>query len=292
MRTHHDNAYGHNMKENRRRMNIGFETCLIRKYVAAIPSALFALLVTGYPHAALAQRSGQRTFPSAEEAVGALIVAVQNNDERAMTKILGAGKELTSLDDEVQDKGDRQLFIEKYQEMHRLVREPDGTTVLYTGAENWPFPAPLVSKNGAWYFDSTAGAEEVLFRRIGENEGEAIYISHALVRAVRQQKTEPGGDITLSKYLDPLPFHGYYFRILTRQGKSAPGGGKSSITDGKMAAGSAFVAYPADYRSSGVMTFIVNQDDVVYEKDLGPSTAKLARAMTEYAPDSTWDAAE
>ncbi len=299
-----------------RGMNIRFETCFGRRHVAAVVSAMFALLVAGYPQAGLAQPTSQKTFPSAEEATGALIVAVQNHDEPAITNILGAGTELTSLDDQVQNKVERELFIQKYKEMHRLVPEPDGTTALYIGAENWPFPVPLVSTNGAWYFDSTAGAEEVLFRRIGENEAAAIDVCHALVLAERQRKAQPEGDHSASQYpdearstiralltsasnggpatqnKDPASFHGYHFRILTGKGRNTPGEAKGRISDGKMSGGFAFVAYPTDYRLSGVMTFIVNRDDVVYQKDLGPNTAKLARAMAEYSPDSTWYAAE
>jgi hypothetical protein len=166
-----------------------------------------------------------------------------------------------------------------------------------------------VSAGGVWYFDSAAGAEEVLFRRIGENEAAAIYVCDALVLAKRQHKTRPDGDDSVGQYPTearsviralatgarssgsvaqnkaPPSFHGYYFRALARQGKTAPANAKTS-------SGFAFIAYPIEYRSSGVMTFIVNQDDVVYERDLGPNTAKLAKAMTEYNPDSTWNAAE
>lgn len=289
-------------------MNTKFGQCLGRRHVAAVAFALFALLATGYPGAGLAQPSSQKTFQSAEEATHALIAAVQNQDQKAITKILGAGKELTTLDDEVQNKVDRQLFIEKYQQMHRLVTEPDGTTVLYVGAENWPFPVPLVSASDVWYFDSAAGAEEVLFRRIGENEAAAIYVCDALVLVKKQLKTRSDGDDSVGQYPTearsviralatgarnsrsvaqkkaPLSFHGYYFRALARQGNTA--------SSDKTSSDFAFIAYPTEYRSSGVMTFIVNQNDVVYEKDLGPNTAKLAKAMTKYNPDSTWNAAE
>jgi hypothetical protein len=291
-------------------MNINFETCPRRKQITAVAFAIFAPLLAGYPGAALAQASHQKTFSSAEEATRALVVAVQSNDERAMTTILGAGKELTSLDDELQNKAERDLFIQKYRQMHRLVREPDGTTVLYIGAENWPFPVPLVSTNDSWHFDSKAGAMEVLFRRIGENEATAIYVCHSLAQAERRPEgadsvgqypqgaqsyirallASTSNDRRASQDKDRGSFHGYYFRILTKQGKNASAA-KSNASD-KMSNQVAFVAYPMEYRSTGVMTFIVNQDDAVYEKDLGPKTAKLARAMTAYKPDSTWSAAE
>src|SRR5207302_7990831 len=194
----------------------------------------------------------------------ALFAAVQRHDERAVTEILGAGTELVSSDDKVQDTLDREQFVQKYQEMHRLVQEPRGVTALYIGAENWPFPIPLVSRNGAWRFDSYDGANDIRFRRIGENEVTAIGICHALVA----RETNPGAN-------RPVPFHGYYFRTLS-----------------KSAGGFAAIAYPALYRSSGVMTFIVNQEDVVYEKDLGPNTAKAASAMTTAHLDATWTPAE
>src|SRR4029077_632264 len=123
-----------------------------------------ALLVVGNSQLSLTQKSGPETFSSPWKASSALFQAVQNNDEEAMERILGAGKEVISSSDEIEDKLERERFSQKYQEMHRLVREPDGTTVLYVGAENWPFPIPLVSKDGAWFFDSDTGTQEILFR--------------------------------------------------------------------------------------------------------------------------------
>ena len=285
-----------------------FEDFPGRGLAATVAFTTFVLLVAGCGQLCLAQQSRPKTFSSAEEASRALFVAAQNQDEQVLIEVLGAGRELVLLEDEVQNKLDRELFIEKYQDMHRLVREPDRTTVLYIGAENWPFPFPLLSKNGAWYFDSGAGRQEVLFRRIGENEVTAIQTCYALVLAEKQSKTQPDADDPVSQYAqsfvstglnagnevpatqdkDSVPFHGYYFRLLTSQGKNAPGGAKSYISNGKMIGGCAFIAYPAEYRSSGVITFIVKQDGVVYEKDLGPNTAKLAKAMTTYNPDRTW----
>ena len=282
----------------------GFGQRLARRFGVAI----FALLVGGYAQFCVAQKSGAKTFPSAAEASQALFLAVQNENEKAVEEILGAGNELVSCGDEVEDKLERERFVEKYRQMHRLVREPDQTTVLYIGAENWPFPVPLVSSNGAWHFDSQLGTDEVLFRRIGENETTAIQTSHALVQAQKQAGTKPADDDPIRRYAsnfvaegngspatqnnNPGAFHGYYFRILTRQGKNAPDGAKSYISDGKMTGGFAFVAYPIEYRSSGVLTFIVDQDNVVYEKDLGPNTDKVAKAMTRYNPGRGWHVAE
>ena len=183
---------------------------------------------------------------------------------------------MTSSSDEEEDKLEREQFSKKYQEMHRLVREPDGSTVLYIGAENWPFPIPLVSKNGEWYFDSDRGKQEILFRRIGENEATAIETCHALVLA-KQHEAAITGDDPATRYAQTLvtatsqedasgPLDGYYFRMLSGQSKAG--------------AGYAFIAYPAEYRSSGVLTFLVTPENVVYEKDLGPDTAKLAKTIT------------
>jgi len=284
--------------------------------------AILVLLAAGHARPCLAQQPGQETFPSVEAASSALYSAVQHNDEQAAMKILGGGKELVSADDAVLDKLEREQFVQKYREMHRLVAEPDGTTLLYIGAENWPFPIPLVSVNGEWHFHSETGAMEVLFRRIGENELTAIEACHALVTAEKQYRTK-SGDHSAGQYAQkivgarnglfqqrapgaadgafdallaragsdrhPVPFRGYFFRILTRQGKHAPGGAKGYIAGGKMTGGFAVVAYPAEYRSSGVMTFIVGEDDVVYEKDLGSDTANLAKAMTAYDPGPGWN---
>jgi hypothetical protein len=260
------------------------------------------LLVAGFAGSSFAQDSQPKTFSSPEEASGALFQAVQNEDEPSLEAILGAGKEVTSSSDEVQDKLEREKFCQKYREMRRLVREADGTTVLYIGAENWPFPIPLVSKNGAWYFDSKTGIQEIKFRRVGENEATAIEICSAFAMAKKQGETKDVyDDDFIRQYVVGLvsasttnagrnessPFHGYYFRIVTADSVS---GTSSYVSDGKKRGGVALVAYPANYRSSGVKTFIVTQDGVVYEKDLGPNTTTVAPNIR--ARSSTWRAAE
>jgi hypothetical protein len=228
-----------------------------------VTGAFTLLILTAYAPASGAQQSNQRTYPSAEDAAEALFLAVQAGDERGVSQILGGDKELFSLDDKSQDDLDREQFLEKYREMHRLAREPDGT-VLYLGAENWPFPIPLISKRGAWSFDPRTGMREIVFRRIGGNESFAIDVCHALARL---DERDAATSIDSS-----VPFHGYYFRVLAAKGKPA------------------FIAYPVEYRSSGVMTFIVDHEGVVYERDLGAGTAKVAKRMTRYNPDSTWHA--
>ncbi len=260
-----------------------------------------ALLVVGYSQFSLAQKSGPETFSSPWKASNALFQAVQNSDEEAVERILGAGKEVTSSSDEIEDKLERERFSQKYQEMHRLVQEPDGSTVLYIGAENWPFPIPLVSKNGAWYFDSDTGMQEILFRTVGENETTAIQVCHALAKAKDVNETETTGDDSIRKYVQSMvsggtasavstardiekessPFHGYYFRVGTNSAAGADK--KTSVV--------VLVAYPAEYRSSGVMTFIVTKNGTVYEKDLGSKTTTVARKL-ERGPDSSWHTAE
>jgi len=231
------------------------------------------LLVAGFAGSSFAQDSQPKTFSSPGEASDALFQAAQKEDEAALEAILGAGKEVTSSSNEEEDKLEREQFCQKYQEMHRLVREADGTAILYIGAENWPFPVPLVSKNGAWYFDSKTGKQEILFRRIGENEGTAIDVCQEFAMKKNASAAKADSYDPITQFVDGLvsggaaaadskesnPFHGYYFRIVNK--------GSGDL---------ALVAYPAEYKSSGVMTFVVGRDGVVYQKDLGPGTTTLA----------------
>jgi hypothetical protein len=276
------------------------ETFHRRVVALAVALAILAVVSTGYARSCLAQQAGQERFSTAEQASHGLFQAVKDHDERAATRILGAGKELISSDDEVQDKLDRERFVQKYEQMHRLVRQADGAMLLYVGAENWPFPVPLVSNRGAWYFDAKAGMEEVLLRRIGENELSVIQVCHA--RGIEKSAGahappyEHGPVIALlmdvGKGGPAVAFHGYYFRRLeSSQAKSSASAAAAAATDsrtGKTADQFAFVVYPAVYRSTGVMTFVVDRDGVVYEKDLGPNTAAMTKAMTEHTPDTTW----
>jgi Protein of unknown function (DUF2950) len=244
---------------------------------------LSLLLVVSFAKSSFALDAQPKTFASPGEASDALFHAAQKEDEPSLEAILGAGKEVTSSNDEEEDKLEREQFTQKYQEMHRLVREPNGTTVLYIGAENWPFPIPLVSKNGEWYFDSGRGKKEILFRRIGENEAAAVEVCEQFAMA-KSDDAKAGGDDPINRFVQSLvsagaanadnkesnSFHGYHFRIVTKNSASEMSGrsqGKGRLT---------LVAYPAEYQSSGVMTFVVSRDGVVYEKDLGPSTATVA----------------
>ena len=294
--------------------------------ILAIASAL------SFPAVSRAQQPDQKTYASAEAASQALIAAVDKNEEKAILEVLGQdGKQIVSSGDPAEDKENRSNFCQKFRTMHRLVTEPDGTTTLYIGAENWPTPIPIVKKGDHWYFDTDAGKQEILYRRIGKNELSAIHVSRELVAAQKEYFAKfgneyaqkfvsdegkqnglywPAPDKNSESPIGPLvanaggdgvvagsggshePFRGYYFRILEAQGRSADGGATAYVADGKMTKGFAFLAYPAVYRDSGVMTFIVGQDGVVYEKDLGKDTASRARAIKAYDPDSTWKKSE
>ena len=277
---------------------------------------------------AMAQQAGQKTFSSAEEASQALVTAAQNNDEKAMLNILGPeGKQIVSSGDDAEDAENRANFVERYREMHRLVKEADGTTVLYIGAKNWPTPIPLMNKGSSWYFDTEAGRKEILYRRVGKNEMSTIRVCEELVAAEKEYSAQHGeyaakifsdegqrnglywkagageplspvGPLVAAAVTErdaasvATPYRGYYYHALVGQGKNGPGGAKSYLVDGKMTGGFAFVAYPAEYRSSGVMTFVVGQDGTVYEKDLGKKTEGIAKGMKLYNPDSSWQKAE
>ena len=295
-------------------------------------AAVAIFLTACFPAPFMAQQPGQKTFSSPEDASSALFTAAQNNDEKALLDIFGPdGKQIVSSGDETEDAESRANFVRRYEQMHRLVKEPDGTTVLYIGAENWPTPIPLVNQGNSWYFDTEAGKKEILYRRVGRNELSAISVCQELVAAQKEyystqhneyaqeifsdegqhnglywkaaegEPQSPIGPLVASAFAKgyaktqggaPTPYRGYYYRILTRQGKNGPGGAKSYLVNGKMANGFAFVAYPAEYRSSGVMTFIVNEDGVVYQKDLGKKTDVLTKTMKEYNPNSSWQKAE
>lgn len=296
--------------------------------IAALATLLLACFLTD----SAAQQKGQRTFSSPEEASKAFVAAAQNNDEKALLEILGPdATQVVSSGDPTADAEGRAKFARKYEEMHRFLKEPDGSVTLYIGAENWPTPIPLVMKGNLWFFDTEAGKREILFRRIGRNEYSAIRICQELVAAQKEyyatqhneyarqifsdegqhnglywavsddEPQSPVGPLVASavsegyvkgKDAPPTPYRGYFFHILARQGKDASGGAKSYTVNGKMTEGFAFVAYPAEYRASGVMTFVVNQDGVVYQKDLGKKTKALGKSMQDYNPDSSWHMAE
>jgi hypothetical protein len=244
---------------------------------ARVAFAMAALLLAAYPPLGVAGKFNQATFMSAEEASHALFLAVRDHDQRAVTAILQEGSSPVSADEELQDRLDRKRFVQKFEEMHRWVREAHGGMILYIGAENWPFPIPLVSRNGAWRFDSDAGMHEIRYRRIGENELTAIALCQALVAQSHPGAADAtdGAAAALKSGDRPVALHGYYFHKLAGSGDRF-----------------AAIAYPAAYRSSGVMTFIADPDGGVYEKDLGPNMGKIAGATTGYRIDGTWTPAE
>ena len=268
-----------------RTRNLNIETFEL-KPASIVAVVMFALLLVGYPRSGFAEESaagpGTKTFSSPTEACTALSEAVKNADEKTLESILGVGKEVTSSSDEVEDNLEREQFSQKFQEMHRMVRDADGKTVLYIGAENWPFPIPLISKNGVWYFDSNSGKQEILFRTIGENEATAIEVCDEFAMAKKKDSLKADSEDPITRFAEELviagaantynndsnPFHGYYFRIVRN---SAPG-----VSDTGKARGLTLVAYPADYRGSGVMTFAVTHHGILHEKDLGPNTTTVA----------------
>ena len=279
----------------------------------------------------------QKGFATPEAAVRAFAAAMESNDENELLSIFGmAGKELISSGDPVRDKQRRETFIADYNRKNKLTQE-GSRMILNVGEKDWPFPIPLVKQGDQWFFDTKAGKEEILNRRIGENELSTVQTLLAIVDAQREYAmhdrnndgireyaekfgsdpgkknglywtTQPGeapsplGELVAEARAEgyrrsgtqqgPIPFHGYYFRMLKKQGKHAAGGAFDYVVKNKMIGGFAVVAYPAAYGSSGVMTFIVSHEGVVYQKDLGKNTAKTATAMTSFDPDKTWKKVE
>ncbi len=298
--------------------------------VAITAAFLTTLTVTAISFGAAAR---QKTFSSPEEAVKATVAAAKNNDDKELLAIFGpAAKELIFSGDPVADKQRRGRFIAAYDEKNRLSTEGENT-ILIVGKQDWPFPIPLVKKGQSWIFDTEKGRQEILNRRIGENELFTIQTLLAIVDAEREyamkdrdhnalleyaqkfisdpgkrnglywetkegEEPSPLGPIVVQaksegykkqKSGGPPPYHGYYYKILNAQGKAAPGGAYSYLVKGKMIGGFAVIAYPAEHGNSGVMTFIVNHDGKVFQKNLGKNTAPVARNIKAYNPDSTWN---
>lgn len=283
-----------------------------------------------------AQEPGEKSFATPQEAGKALHEAVKADDKPGILAVLGqSASSVIASGDEVQDKNNAETFVRRFEQMNRWAAETNGKQTLYIGAENWPFPIPLKKDaSGQWYFDTKAGLQEILFRRIGRNEFAAIHVCQALVQAQQDYFEQAHDGDTVHQYAQhvisdpekqnglywktaegqpespigplvafatakgyggqdtPQPFYGYYFKLLTAQGPTASGGAKSYLVDGKMTGGFAFVAYPAEYRNSGVMTFLVDQSGIVYQKDLGANTADIASQIKAYSPDKTWVTAE
>jgi hypothetical protein len=275
-----------------------------------------------------------KVFASAESAAQALAEVAKTKNREQLRAILGPGSEHLQMSDQAQAEAEMSAFAAAFDSGHRLVRQSDARAMLEVGTNNWPFPIPIVQQHGSWTFDTEAGQEEIINRRIGRNELSAIETVRAYVDAQREYaRSDRDGDGVLeyaqsilstagkkdglywSPELDgelsplgplvavaqgegylrgnreksgPQPFHGYCFRILTRQGKHAPGGKYNYVINGNMIGGFGLVAWPADYGNSGVMTFIINQQGQVYQKDLGRQTVSIAGKMDSYDPDPTW----
>jgi hypothetical protein len=280
------------------------------------------------PTVTKARPEAQRIFATPEQAAAELANAIRSNDLTHIHSVLGPGSgKVIHSGDRVQDAAGRKRFLEAYETNVKIEPSGDARVTLLIGSEDFPFPFPLVKSTTGWKFDSKAGAEEVLNRRIGRNERSAIQVCLAYVDAQREYATKDRDKDGLLEYahkfistpgehdglywepregeaaspLGPLstraeeqgyanlqPYHGYYYKILTAQGADNPGGAYSYIVRGKMIGGFALVAYPARWGASGAMTFVCNHQGVVYEKNLGKGTVVIAERMTRYNPDASW----
>ncbi len=298
-----------------------------------LPVAL-AILCAGAAATFAEGPATQTRFESPSAAMQALVTAARSNDTVKLLAVLGPDAEvIVSSGDEVADAEDRRRFVAKATERTRFETLPDGATIAHIGRQATPFAIPLVKDGERWRFDTAAGKDELLNRRIGRNELMAIAASRAYVDAQEEYaraSTVRGGERTYAqKFLSapgqhdglywedasgkdesplgplfasasaegydlaqqpvtPRPYHGYFFRILTGQGANAPGGARSYVKDGKMTGGFALLAWPAEYGQSGIMTFLVNSQGVVFQKDLGAQTAEAAKTITSYDPDTSW----
>jgi len=307
----------------------------LKRFFQSIANRNLALALALSTPLAISAADAGKTFATPEEAVTALATAASTDDSNALHAIFGAAAaDLENLD-HVQATNEHRAFTSAFNQTHRIVRESDSRCVLEVGDNSWPFPIPLVKRDGQWLFDAEAGKDELFNRRIGKNELATLQAVRAYVEAQREYaaKDRDGDEVLefaqrfgsapgkkdglfwppdLDGEISPLgplvaqaqdegyggrprkagaapePFHGYCFKILTRQAKSAPGGKYDYFINGNLIGGFALVAWPAEYGESGIMTFIVSHQGRVYQKDLGLKTAKIAAGMKEYNPDKTW----
>ena len=273
-----------------------------------------------------------KRYKSPEKAVNALIDRIRENDMQGLKSILGPKSErLVNSGDEVTDKVEREGFLEKYEKMIKLEKNGSDQVNLIVGEEEWSFPIPIVKGDGGWYFDVSAGLEEIMNRRIGRNELDVIGVMRAYVDAQREyyavdhdkdgiheyaqkifsdegqknglfwpvkpgEELSPFGPLAAEAAMEgynkndgqPTPYHGYYYKVLRKQGKKPSGREYNYIVNKNMILGFALVAYPAEHGNSGIMTFVVNHQDVIYEKDFGENTEQIVKGMEQYDPDETW----
>jgi hypothetical protein len=277
-----------------------------------------------------ASAGAQQSFKTPDEAAAALVSAAKAGDRAAVITVLGHGAEdIVSSGDEVADKDIRDGFVKAYDEKHQINKQTDDLALLVIGNDDFPFPIPMVRKNDGWQFDTAAGRQEILLRRVGGNELDAIQVSLAYVDAqdeyassdhgagrgvyaqrvvshpgqkdglywptAENEEPSPLGEIAAEATREgyrvgggQAPFHGYYYKILTRQGATAPGGALDYVVNGRMIGGFALIAFPAQYGNSGVMTFMVSHEGTIFQKDLGPRTRQLAEQISAFNPDSSW----
>ena len=281
--------------------------------------------------ASVSAASAQQSFKSPEDAAQALVNAAKDNWPKGVIAVLGPdADEIVSSGDKTSDEAMREKFLAAYDARHEVKQEGDDKAVMIIGKDDFPFPIPLRRKGAAWKFDTATGRLEILYRRIGRNEINAIKASLAYVDAQNEyaeKNPEGAGSATYAQRIvsrpgkkdglywpaapgeeesplgelvaqaskegysiggERVPYHGYYYKILTRQGSMAAGGEVDYVVRGKMIGGFALVAYPAEYGNSGVMTFLVNHAGEVFQKDLGERTARIAERMTSFTPDQTW----
>jgi len=313
-------------------MQTTFRTMAARALLAAAFTLTVPAAVTSAVAADAAKAVAHKAFPTPEAAFDALATAAKSNDGKMLVALLGKdGDKVVNSGDPVMDKRRAENFATSYATKHAVQVDGDKAT-LSVGDDDWPLPIPAVKGAAGWTLDATAGARELLARRIGANELDVIQVVRAIVDAQYDYSSADRDKDGLRDYaskfistagkrdglywptkegeppspLGPLigaaaahgykgsdtasAFHGYYFRMLTAQGKDAPGGARNYLAHGRLLGGFAVVAYPATYGNSGVMTFIANQDGTVYEKDLGPGTTTAAKALKAYNPDKSWTA--
>jgi len=293
--------------------------------------AVLLCIPAAYSQAQKSEPPAQKSFATPKEAAEALFQATGNFDVAALKEILGPdGEDLVSSEDPVQDKNNATGFAARAREKNEVTVDPKNSkrAVISVGNEEWPLPIPIVSKGGKWFFDTKAGREEVLFRRIGSNELDAIEICRGYVDSQFEYAEEKHDNAEVNQFAQKIistpgkrdglawrkpdgtwegpiaegiakaleqgyaskekPYHGYYFKILKGQGANAPLGQMNFVINGAMIGGFALAAAPADYRVTGVKTFIVSYEGIVYQKDLGPDTLKIFKDMELYDPDKTW----